>query len=185
MDESSSTATTKKCVVFFENIKSEDARSWMTQLVMFSHQSTIWMIWRSCSFAFFGFPGRAAPRNVNVYSENWARNLKKQPFNEWKVYCVFIVQLTHCRQKTCFQQEEIGQACQRVCLKFWLAERINQPIEHMFRLMEKNCWAPTIRLRNVTRLAADCISMIQVDVPVKHATVAATFQRHVKSLTLK
>ena len=38
---------------------------------------------------------------------------------------------------------------------------------------------------NGTILAADCISMIQADVRVKHATVAATLQRHVKSLTLE
>ena len=61
MNESSSTATTKKCVVFIKNIQFEDARSWMTQLVtcvcaisnMCLHQAILWMIWCSCETAFF------------------------------------------------------------------------------------------------------------------------------------
>ena len=100
-------------VLFARKTQSDVARPWMTKLVMFSHQSTIWMIWRSCLFAFFGFPGRAAPRNVNVFIENWARNFKKQPFNIWKVYCLYFVQLTHSRQKTCIKQKQTGQTCRK------------------------------------------------------------------------
>ena len=95
MNESSSTATTKKCVVFFKNIQSKIARSWMTQLVtcvcaisnMCLHQTILWMIWCSCGTGFFSSLVAQRHEMLMCIAKTGRENLKKSHLSIERYVC--------------------------------------------------------------------------------------------------